>query len=146
MGGYLWWSAMRGCRATHTMIMAALALAVLALAAGTASAQPAAVRLTAAGMTTPAGVVVTPDHEVWVSDALYGLCRVTPHGLDIDGEVCAPEPVVPATPPVPAGAVEPAPQPGTRPAGTGQIAFDAASSNFYVAEGTSGASGIWRMP
>lgn len=123
-----------GRRATHTLIVAALALALLA---ATASAQPAADRVVAAGMTTPAGIAVTPDHEIWVSDALLGVCRVTPSGLDKD-EFCAPEPVEPAVPPV-------APEPQTRPAATGQIAFDAATGNFYVAEGTSAASGVWRM-
>jgi hypothetical protein len=126
------------------LIVAALALVLLAVVAGTASAQPAADRVAAAGMTTPAGVAVTPDHEVWVSDALFGLCHVTPSGLDKD-EFCAPEPAEPVTPPVPEGELEPAPEPQTRPAATGQIAFDATTANFYVAEGTSGASGVWRM-
>src|SRR3954451_2673376 len=144
MGGYISLAATRGCRATHTLIAAALALVLLALLAGTAAAQPAAGRVAAAGMTTPAGVAITPDGDVWVSDALYGLCHVTPTGLDRD-EVCAPEPVEPATPPVPEGTVEPTPPPETFPGGTGQIAFDAATDNFYVAEGTSGGSGVWRM-
>jgi hypothetical protein len=126
------------------LIVAALALVALALLAGTASAAPAASRVAAAGMTTPAGVAITPDREVWVSDGVYGLCRVTPSGLDFD-EVCAPEPIEPPAPPVPEGGVEPTPPPETRPGGTGQIAFDAVTDNFYVAEGTSGGSGVWRM-
>lgn len=144
MGGNISGVATRGWRATHTLIVAALALVVLAVTAGAASAQPAASRVLASGMTTPAGVAVTPDHEVWVSDALLGLCHVTPSGLDQD-EFCAPEPVEPPAPPVPEGTPEPTPPPATRPAGTGQIAFDAVTKNFYVAEGTSGASGVWRM-
>ena len=143
MGGYISLAATRGCRATHALIVAALAAALFAMLAGSASAQPAAARVDAPGMTTPAGVAITPDGDVWVSDALYGLCHVSPSGLDRD-EICAPEPVEPPAPPVPEGTVEP-PPPETRPGGTGQIAFDAATENFYVAEGTSGGSGVWRM-
>src|SRR4051794_17869430 len=126
MGGYISLAATRGCRATHTLIVAALALALLATLASSASAQPAASRVPAAGMTTPAGVAITPDGEVWVSDAANGLCHVTPTGLAMD-EFCAPEPIVPPATP-------------TRPSGTGEIAFDSVTDNFYVAEGTSGGS------
>src|SRR3954468_17773550 len=129
MGGYISLAGTRGCRATHTLIAAALALVALAVAfAGTAWAAPAASRVPAAGMTTPAGVAITPDGEIWVSDALYGVCHVTPSGLVMD-EFCAPEPLVPPPPPA------------TLPGGTGQIAFDRVSDSFYVAEGTSGGSG-----
>jgi hypothetical protein len=132
MGGFVSGVAMRGCRATRTWMAATLALVALALAfAGTAAAQPAATLLGLTGMTAPAGVAVTPDGEIWISDEAMGLCRVTESGL-VEDEFCAPEPAVPPTTP-------------TRPAGTGQIAFDPATNDFYVAEGTSGGSGIWRM-
>src|SRR3954470_4153683 len=116
MGGYISLAATRGCRATHTLIVAALALALLAAVAGTASAQPAASRQLAPGMTTPAGVAVTPDGDVWVSDALYGVGHGHPHGLAMD-EFGAPEPIEPPVPPA-------TPTPETRPSGTGEIAFD----------------------
>src|SRR3954453_12468939 len=123
MGGSISLVAARGRRATHTLIAAALALVLLALLAGTAAAQSAGTRVAAVGMTTPAGVAVTPDGDVWGSDALYGLCPVSPDGAvgasdalsglahvsrvapDRD-EIWAPEPVEPATPPVPEGTVE----------------------------------------
>jgi hypothetical protein len=156
MGGNISLAATRGCRAKHKLITAALASCALAIAvAGTAQAQPAATRVVATdhGITAPAGVAVTPDGELWVSDDLYGLCHVTASG-PVMTEFCAPEPVVPHPPP---GAPEPPPEPPTRPTGTGQIAFDGTgctvlsdpadltACNFYVAEGTSGGSGVWRM-
>jgi hypothetical protein len=145
MGGSFSVAATRGCRATHTLITAALALVALAVPfAGTAAAQPAASKVDTADITMPAGVVVTPDGETWISDEIYGLCRVTPDGPE-QTEFCAPEAPEPVGPPVPEGMPEPTPEPPTRPTGTGQIAFDAVSSNFYVAEGTSGGSGVWRM-
>jgi hypothetical protein len=143
MGGSISLVSTRGRRATHTLIAAALALVLLALLAGTAAAQSAGTHVAAAGMTTPAGVAITPDGGVWVSDALYGLCHVTPTGLDRD-ELCAPEAQEDEAE-VPEGTPQPPAPPATRPAGTGQIAFDAVTSNFYVAEGTSGSSGVWRM-
>src|SRR4051812_13322841 len=143
MGGSISLVSTRGRRATHTLIAAALALVLLALLAGTAAAQSAGTRVAAAGITTPAGVAITPAGGVWVSDALYGLCHVTPTGLARD-ELCAPEAQEDETE-VPEGTPQPPAPPATRPAGTGQIAFDAVTSNFYVAEGTSGSSGVWRM-
>ena len=107
--------------------------------AARASAEPAAtiVVATGNGMTAPGGVAITPDDgAVWVSDALLGLCQVTSSG-PVASDYCAPEPAPP-----PEGAPVPPP---TRPTGTGQIAFDAVTDNFYVAEGTSGGSGVWRM-
>jgi hypothetical protein len=145
MGGSFSGAVTRGRRGTHTLVIAALALVAFALAAGSAAAQPAAVRVPAAGITTPSGVAITPDGDVWISDELYGLCHVSASGLDIDGDVCAPEPVEPVVPPVPEGTPEPPAPPETRPGGTGQIAFDDATDNFYAAEGTSGGSGVWRM-
>lgn len=132
MGGFVSRAATRGCRGPHTWIAAALALLALAVPfAGSASAQPAATRLDLTGMSAPAGVAVTPDGEIWVSDAAMGICHATRAGL-VQDEFCAPEPAVPPVTP-------------TRPSGTGQIAFAPATDDFYVAEGTSGGSGVWRM-
>jgi hypothetical protein len=141
------------------------AVLTLPFAAG-ASAAPLATELVPSGngLTAPPGVAVTPDGARWVSDALYGLCQVADtsapepaqHGRLVLTAYCEPHPA--AVPHPPAGAPEPpAPEP-TKPTGTGQIAFDAAGCqpgitppndmtkcNFYVAEGTSGGSGVWRM-
>ena len=94
MGGYISLAATRGCRATH-FIMAALSAVVLALRfAATASAAPSAAPLVdhqsvrdagGLGLTAPAAVVETPDHAVWISDELYGVCRVKASGrVEID--------------------------------------------------------------
>ena len=136
MSNYVSIAATRGRRAIRALITSALALGGLALLfAGSASAQPFATRLDVTGMTTPAGVVATPDGDLWISDALMGVCRVTAQGLETSG-LCALQPPDVEAPPAP---------PGTRPTGTGQIAFDPQTSNLYVAEGTSSGSGIWRM-
>ncbi|MEA2318367.1 MAG: hypothetical protein QOD44_2556 [Solirubrobacteraceae bacterium] len=165
MGVYLTGVATRGCRAKNILRSAALAAALALPFAGTAVAAPATpLAVSGDGLTAPGGVAVTPDGAVWVSDAMYGLCRVAgatapepaQHGRLVLDEICAPHPA--AVPHPPAGAPEPpAPEP-TRPTGTFQIAFDAAgcepgvtpaddrtACNFYVAEGTSGGSGVWRM-
>ena len=130
------------------LITAAVALGALTLAfAGTAAAQPAATPVVdhrdvqavgGVGLTLPSSVVETPDGTVWVSDELYGVCRVSATGL-VETEFCAPEPLEP-----PDGALVPVADP-TRPTVARQIAFDAVTGNFYVAEGSSGGSGVWRM-
>jgi hypothetical protein len=156
MGGYISLAATRGCRqATLILTTAALALCALLLAfAGSASAAPAATKVfpaTPAGLSEPGGIAVTPDGEVWASDALFGVCHVDRASRQLDkDEFCAPEPPEPPEPA--AGEVEPpAPDP-TRPTATFQIVFDSngcaadpARCNFYVAEGSSGGSGVWRM-
>jgi hypothetical protein len=166
MGVHLPGWALSGRRSGNMLRAALLAGAITPLLAATASAAPVATPLVRSGdgLTVPSGVAVTPDGGLWVSDELHGLCRVADtaadepaqHGRLVLDEFCAPEP--PAAPHPPAGAPEPpAPEP-TRPTGTFQIAFDAsgcepgvtlpddtARCNFYVAEGTSGGSGVWRM-
>src|SRR5215218_2701350 len=135
MGGYISLAATRGCRATVIFCTAALALWALLLSfAGSASAAPAAGKVfpanSEAGLTEPSGLAVTPDGTVWASDALLGVCR---DGIEL-----------------------PPPDP-ERPAAAFQMAFDATDCpkdadpsdhtvcNFYVAEGSSGGSGVWRM-
>jgi hypothetical protein len=133
----------------NRLITAAVALGALVLAfAGTASAQPAPAPVVyhetvqeagGIGLTLPSSAVETPDGAVWVSDELYGVCRVSASGL-VESEFCAPEPLEPADgTPIPV-VVDPA-----RPTVSRQIAFDPSSENFYAAEGSSGGSGVWRM-
>ena len=131
------------------LITAALALGALVLAcAGTASAQPAAAPVVnhqavqeagGLGVTLPSSVVETPDGSIWVSDELYGVCRVTASGL-VESAFGAPEPLEPADG-TPLAVVEDP----TRPTVARQIAFDAVTGNFYAAEGSSAGSGVWRM-
>src|SRR3954447_9885195 len=126
MGGYISLAATRGCRATLIFTSAALALCAMLLSfAGSASAAPAADRIfaaTPAGLSEPNGIAVTPDHQLWASDALLGLCRVDVQNKAlIQDQFCAPEPPAPA--PLPDGTEPPAPEP-TRPAATFQIVFD----------------------
>jgi hypothetical protein len=153
-------AATRGCRATHILMTAALALvcALLLAFAGSASAAPAADKVfkanPQAGLTEPGGLAVTPDGTVWASDALLGLCRVdVATGTLLEDTFCAPEF---AGGHLPDGTELPPPDP-QRPAAAFQIAFDSAGCttstppadktlcNFYVAEGSSGGSGVWRM-
>jgi hypothetical protein len=86
-----------------------------------------------AGMTMPAGIVETTNGSVWVSDEALGVCRVQTDAAQlVASSYCRPEPP------------EAGPQrPG--PATPFQMAFDPASSNFFVAEGDSAGSGVWRM-
>jgi hypothetical protein len=158
MGGYISLAAARGCRATLTFITAALALGALLLSfAGSASAAPAAVKFLAAnpqtGLTEPSGLAVTPDGTLWASDALLGVCRVAPNAGLIQDKYCAPE-FEAAHPP---DGIELPPPTPERPAAAFQIAFDSTGCtkdtppadltvcNLYVAEGSSGGSGVWRM-
>jgi hypothetical protein len=141
--------ATRGCRAVRKLIIAAVALGALAVPfAGTAAAQPAAVPVVnhqsvqdagGLGLTLPSAAVETPDGAVWVSDELYGVCRVTASGL-VESAFCAPEPLEPAD-----GTPLPVVEDLTRPTVARQIAFDPATENFYAAEGSSAGSGVWRM-
>src|SRR5215208_2747040 len=142
MGGYISLAATRGCRATVIFCTAALALWALLLSfAGSASAAPAAGKVfpanSEAGLTEPSGLAVTPDGTVWASDALLGVCRVDiASGTLLQDKYCAPE---------------------FEAAAPFQMAFDATDCpkdadpsdhtvcNFYVAEGSSGGSGVWRM-
>src|SRR5919112_137930 len=159
MGGYISLAATRGCRATLILCTAALALCALLLSfAGSASAAPAAEKVfkanSEAGLTEPSGLAVTPDGTVWASDALLGVCRVDiASGRLLQDKYCAPEFEAAA----PVDGIELPPPNPERPAAAFQIAFDStdcpedadpsdrAICNFYVAEGSSGGSGVWRM-
>jgi len=159
MGGYISLAATRGCRATVIFCTAALALWALLLSfAGSASAAPAAGKVfpanSEAGLTEPSGLAVTPDGTVWASDALLGVCRVDiASGTLLQDKYCAPEFEAAA----PVDGIELPPPDPERPAAAFQMAFDATDCpkdadpsdhtvcNFYVAEGSSGGSGVWRM-
>lgn len=78
------------------------------------------------GITAPGGIVDTPS-GIWVTDHLNGVCRVQttdPKGL-VPSDYCA---LVPQGPTQATG-----------------LAFDPATSNLYVGEGSSKGGGIWRM-
>jgi hypothetical protein len=148
MGGNVSSAATRGCRATHFFTAALSALVLALLFVATASAEPSAAPVVdhqtvreagGVGLTAPAAVVETPDHAVWISDELYGVCRVTASGL-VESDYCAPEPLEP-----PDGTIVIPLEDPLRPTVARQIAFDPATANFYVAEGSSGGSGVWRM-
>jgi hypothetical protein len=166
MGGYISLAATRGGRVRNILLAAASALAALATSfAGSAlAATPVVPR--DSGLTAPAGLALTPpayhggQPGIWVSDELYGVCRIaetpdpdagnvlTRHGRLVLDRFCAPEPAAP-----PPGAPPPDPALAERPSGAFQLAFDGVScamdpvrcNNLYVAEGTSGGSGVWRM-
>jgi hypothetical protein len=148
MGGSISLAATRGCRATQ-FIAAALTAGLLALLfAATASAGQSAAPVVdhqvvrehgGTGLTAPASVAETRDGSVWISDELYGICRVTDHGL-VESDFCAPEPLEPPDGAVVVPLVDP-----TRPTVAHQMAFDPETDNFYVAEGASGGSGVWRL-
>jgi hypothetical protein len=152
-------AATRGCRATLILMTAAFALAcaLLLSSAGSASAAPAAEKVfeaNANGLTEPGGLAVTPDGAVWASDALLGVCQVD---VETDAllpdKYCAPE----FEEAHPVDGIELPPPNPERPAAAFQIVFDSAGCttttspdlkhlcNFYVAEGSSGGSGVWRM-
>jgi hypothetical protein len=130
------------------------AAAIPAAAAADPAAHPGAVT----GMSAPAGVVQTPDGNVWVADDAQGLCRVAfaaePHL--VESPWCQPEapdgnethPEAPHVEEGPAGdplVPEVVPVPSDRPGGIGGLVFDPATDNFYAADVASGAGGVWRM-
>ncbi|MBA3327058.1 MAG: hypothetical protein H0T43_01985, partial [Solirubrobacterales bacterium] len=115
------------------MLPLALALVCLLALAGTAQAAKVAVVASGEGLSLPAGVAVTPNGDVWVTDGERGVCRVDPGGTPklVESPYCLPH-------------VEGGPEP-LGPTGSLQMAFDPVSSNFFVAEGTSKGAGVWRM-
>lgn len=81
-------------------------------------------------VTVPSGAVITPDGELWVADGEEGICRIRalPPGLVSDPVWC------------------PVSGTGLKAIGaTGQMAFDATTNHFYVAQADSAAGGIWRL-
>jgi hypothetical protein len=111
------------------------ALALCAALPFAASAQAATPLVNSgAGLTLPSGVAEGPAGSIWVADGLNGICRVDPARADVlvPSEYCAPHPA-PLAPPRPGPSV------------AFQMAFDALSSNLFVAEGSSKDSGVWRM-
>ncbi len=149
MGGRISSGAPWGRRTNHLLRAAAIAAVALVLPmAATAQAATEATPIvpTDHGLSEPAGVAVTPDGAIWVTDGIKGLCRVSGDALvEDEAGYCAPEVEVPE------GQPEPGP---ARPTATFQMAFDADRCkpdetpdhcNFYVAEGTSAGSGVWRM-
>jgi hypothetical protein len=123
---------------------AALGLAaagLLALAPAASAAETGELLPMGSGLTHPAGIAEDNGGHVWVADPLMGVCRVDRAlgGLVEDGAWCAPVVEVDdedeTAPPV-------AP---TRPEEAFQMAYDPASSKLFVAEGTSGSSGVWRL-
>ncbi|MDX6377826.1 MAG: large repetitive protein [Gaiellaceae bacterium] len=165
MGGFVCLAATRGCRVRNILLAGALALAVLATPLAGSALAATSVVARDSGLTAPGGMALTPATEpggpsgIWVADELYGVCRIAPtpdsdagnagtrNGRLVLDTFCAPEPPDP-----PLGAPPLDPAAAERPSGAFQIAFDRAGCalaadrcNFYVAEGTSGGSGVWRM-
>ena len=139
MGGSITFALPRGWHARKLVCVVALTLAALCIAfAGRASAATQLVEPNS-GMTLPAGVVVTTGGDVWVSDGVRGVCRVAtedPHPTLVTSTYCVPETNVDPVD---------APANPVRPVKTFQMGYDPATSNLYVAEGSSKSSGIWRM-
>jgi hypothetical protein len=101
---------------------------------------PAVIAPGGSGLTAPAGVVRDNGANLWIADAVRGVCRVDPalpggSALVVDAPWC--------DPPGAAAPVDGAPV--TRPATALQMAYDAASSVLFVAEGSSHSSGVWRF-
>jgi hypothetical protein len=85
------------------------------------------------GMTLPKGIAETTNGSLWVADQALGVCRVqTAVPALVASPYCQPE-----------AAELAAPRPG--PSTPHQMAFDPVSSNFFVAEGDSKGSGVWRL-
>jgi hypothetical protein len=113
---------------------------LLALAPGASAAQLDELVPMGSGLTHPAGLARDNVGNLWVADAMLGVCRVdtvTDRVIE-DGVYCAPE----AEHEEEDGAPTPPP---VRPDEAAQIAYDPVTSKLFVAEGTSGSSGVWRM-
>ncbi len=116
------------------------ALALLATLPFAASAPAAVTEVVpaGAGLTLPAGIAVTTTGSVWVTDQVLGVCRVdttaAPPAL-VASQYCKPEPAD----------TDPLATPRLGPGTAHQMAFDPVSQNFFVAEGDSHGTGVWRM-
>ena len=121
-------------RATIGLAVAGL----LALAPGASAASLDTLLPTGSGLTHPAGMAQDDGGHVWVSDPIMGICRVDTitKKLVEDGTYCAEIVEPPDGAPVP---------PAVRPAEGFQMAYDSAFDKLFVAEGTSGGSGVWRF-
>jgi streptogramin lyase len=114
---------------------AALTLCATLPLAASAQAAPIQVVTAGSGMTLPAGVAETTDGSLWVADQALGVCRVRTGAAAelVPSPYCGPEPATDFDPP------------RLGPETANQLAFDPASSNFFVAEGDSHGAGVWRM-
>ncbi|HUR84866.1 MAG TPA: hypothetical protein VMY78_05935 [Solirubrobacteraceae bacterium] len=129
-------------RAASARLRAGLgtALALLATLPFAASAQAAVTEVVpaGAGLTMPEGIAVTTNGSVWVTDQALGVCRVDTTAVPValaESQYCKPEPAD----------TDPLATPRLGPGTAHQMAFDPASSNFFVAEGDSHGTGVWRM-
>jgi len=113
---------------TRRLLPSLIALALAALVASPAArADTTSIVPFNGDLTMPAGMVRDNAGSIWVTDALLGICKVNAASgrLVQDGAWCG----------------------GTHagPVAAFQLAFDAASSSLFVAEGSSHSSGVWRL-
>ena len=113
----------RTCRLLGAAVAAACALAT------PASASAAPVLVLPSGLTEATGLAQTSNGSLWASDAAHGVCRIRldTGALVQDGTWCG----------------DPALHGG--PAAPTQMAFDPATSNFYVGDSSSALGAVWRL-
>lgn len=115
--------------AAAPLVAAAIVLALLVVPSDGAVPKQDVVR--GAGMTEPAGVVRTPDGGIWVTDHLKGVCKVDLGAGPGNGQGLVPSDYCGLT--------------HVGPTEAAGMTFDPVTSNFYVAEASSAAGGVWRL-
>lgn len=111
----------------------ALVVALLATTTALTAAASAVVPVVGAGsgLTAPQGLAVAPDGALWVGDPLLGVCRIVDGAPVRDGVTCGPEGTT-SSPIVEVAGIA--------------FASTATGTWLYVADPSSGSSGIWRLP
>src|SRR3954447_16737681 len=107
-------------------LLAATALTGLLAATPAAHAQLTQILPVGSGLTMPAGIA-DAGGDIWISDGMLGVCKVNPAlGTVVkDGTYCGTGHAGPAAP--------------------FQMAYDAATSSLFVADGASQSTGVWKL-
>jgi hypothetical protein len=113
-------------------VLVALALVLVLVVPSEGEVQPDLLVPSGSGLSEPGGLVKV-NGQLWVADGLLGVCRVdTDADAVIQDDFCRPE------------GVEAEP-PAASPPGAVGLSYDPVSSNFYVGDPSSKATGVWKL-
>lgn len=121
-------------RSIGAAMLAALALVLVLVVPSEGEVPPELLVPSGSGLSEPGGLVKV-NGQLWIADGVLGVCRVdTDADAVIQDEFCKPE----------GPDVDPEP-PATRPPGAVGLSYDPVSSNFYVGDPSSKATGVWKL-